>query len=417
MSPKRILFVYHNNFLFNTIGCNNYIFQIANYVKQQGCIVDFFSITNVWNNFDTFEELNAKFKLIDNLYLHTPDPSDPVNQPDDEVKEEVSSFAFKLFGIPFWKQKKVKRSLVPAEGGRPKLEWASMDTVKRFEEVINANHYDVIDVHYLQMAEIIYYANIPADTKVVYSSQDAFYMMRGFYQAGLSAMAELIPYEIQLMSRFDAVSCISFDEMFFCRKLLPQVPFYHLPHPLAARELPKREKDIDLLFLGFENPHNKEGLKWFIDKVMPLINKNIRVTICGLVWSSLAQSDPDYICRAEQWGVSHIDFAEDLDELYARTRISMCPLLGGTGMKIKVIDSLARGVPVVTTIWGVDGFADKHNNGCLVHDDPQDFAGAVNRLATDEALYRKTVEAGNAYFREYLSLEANQETLNRIFDL
>jgi glycosyltransferase involved in cell wall biosynthesis len=242
-------------------------------------------------------------------------------------------------------------------------------------------------------------------------------MMKGFYQSGLSEMAKLIPYEIEIMSQFDAVSCISFDELFFCQKLLPQIPFYHLPHPLPIKPQPVRDKDIDLLFLGFENPHNKEGVKWFIDKVLPHVGKDIRITICGLVWSSLAQSDPEYIRRAEAAGVSHIDFAEDLDELYARTRVSMCPLLGGTGMKIKVIDSLARGIPVVTTLWGVDGFADKHNNGCLVHDDPVEFADAINRLVRNDELYNHTVETARAYFREYLSLEANQEKLNRIFDL
>ena len=86
-------------------------------------------------------------------------------------------------------------------------------------------------------------------------------------------------------------------------------------------------------------------------------------------------------------------------------------------MKIKVIDSLARGIPVVTTLWGVDGFSDKHNNGCLVHDDPVEFADAINRLVRNDELYNHTAETARFYFREYLSLEANQEKLNKIFDL
>ena len=413
--PKRVLFVYHNNFLFNTIGCNNYIFQIASYVKSQGCIVDLFSVTNVWNNFDTFEEFNAKYKLIDNLYLHTPDPASPYNDIR-TVTEETRKTNYSLFGIPLWSKKKTERT-VHAKANTPQLGWAYHDTVKRFEEVITANHYDIIDVHYLQMAEIVCYANIPEGTKVVYSSQDAYYMMNGFYQNGISGMAGIMPYELEIMSKFDAISCISFDELVFIRKLLPDKSFYHLPHPLAKRTLPEREKDIDILFLGFENPHNREGMKWFIDKVLPRIDKDVRITVCGLIWSSMVQKDPDHIRRAEEWGVQHIDFAEDLDELYARTKVSICPLLGGTGMKIKVIDSLARGIPVVTTIWGVDGFADKHNNGCLVYDDPESFAEAVNKLVKDDKLYNATKAAGDAYFEEFLSLEANRHTLDAVFEL
>lgn len=416
MSPKRILFVYHNNFLNNAIGCNNYFFQFVDYVKRQGCIVDYFSVTNVWNNFENFEELNAKFgNLVDNLYLYTPDPDAPENAAT-EIREEKFERSFSLFGIPLWKNKHTNRASAP-KAERPVLGWAQMDVLRKFEELVNTNHYDVIDVHYLQMAEYIYYANIPEDTKVVYSSQDAFYMMCGFYQQGLNAMAGAIPYEIKILERFDAISCISFDEMFFYQKLLPGKKFYHLPHPISERHLPEKAKDIDVLLLGFDNPHNCKGLVWFIDEVLPHLGKEVRVTVCGKVWATTAKNDPEHIKRAEAAGVSHIDFAEDLDELYSRTRISMCPLLGGTGMKIKVIDSLARGIPVVTTLWGVDGFSDKHNNGCLVHDDPVEFADAINRLVRNDELYKHTAEIARSYFREYLSLEANQEKLNKIFDL
>ena len=97
--------------------------------------------------------------------------------------------------------------------------------------------------------------------------------------------------------------------------------------------------------------------------------------------------------------------------------MSICPLLGGTGMKIKTIDSMARGIPVVSTSYGVDGFPDKLENGCLVADTPEEFSAHIDRMLSDDAFYANQRKKMIAYFDAHLSRDVVAPVLDDIFEL
>jgi glycosyltransferase involved in cell wall biosynthesis len=411
---KKVLLVFHNNFLNNDVGCNSYIFQIAKYLKSKNCKIHLFSCTNIWNNFETFEALNRSLNLVDELHLYAPkpDPSSTARQykiihnPDCTI----SAFGKHILTIS-------STTYEITEGFASYFGWIQRDTVEFFQKLITENNYDSINVHYLQMAELFRFAKAPKHTKLIYSAQDALYMMDGYLSGGIPRMLDVLPKEIEIMSYFDEILCISNDEKNFFQRLMPDKIFRHYPHALNPRNLPEAEKDIDVLFLGFMNPHNRDGLIWFIDLVLPILKTKPTIVVCGKVWLSLEKEAPQYVERALLSGVQRVDFSEDLDFLFARTRLTICPLRSGTGMKIKTIDSLARGIPVVSTSWGVDGFADKNNNGCLVADSPTEFAQRIHLLLDDDSSYKHYSAQAREYFKKYLSLEANSATLDLAFEL
>ena len=150
---------------------------------------------------------------------------------------------------------------------------------------------------------------------------------------------------------------------------------------------------------------------------MPLCRRHWRVTVCGRVWRWLDRDEPDVVREAKRAGVQRIDFAEDLDGLYARTRISVCPMQGGTGMKIKTVESMARGIPVVATVNGVDGFADKSENGCLVADSPAEFAAGMDRLLEVSAFYESRKRRMVEYFNRHFSRSVVGPVLDELFEL
>ena len=78
---------------------------------------------------------------------------------------------------------------------------------------------------------------------------------------------------------------------------------------------------------------------------------------------------------------------------------------------------MARGVPVVTTDWGIDGFADKHDNGCILANEPEAFAAAINDLTENPEHYRQAVDATKRYFERYLSWDANVPVIDAAFRL
>jgi glycosyltransferase involved in cell wall biosynthesis len=80
-------------------------------------------------------------------------------------------------------------------------------------------------------------------------------------------------------------------------------------------------------------------------------------------------------------------FVEDLTEYYASARVALAPLLSGAGVKFKVLDALAQGVPVVATTIGAEGIASSLSKYLQQTDNPAEFAYAVARWLRPETRY------------------------------
>jgi glycosyltransferase involved in cell wall biosynthesis len=85
---------------------------------------------------------------------------------------------------------------------------------------------------------------------------------------------------------------------------------------------------------------------------------------------------------------------DSLDGVYADARVFIAPIRSGTGTRIKLLEAMARGMPVVTTSKGIEGIAATAGEHALIADDPRDFAGAVVRVLTDDALAARLGAAG-----------------------
>ena len=86
-------------------------------------------------------------------------------------------------------------------------------------------------------------------------------------------------------------------------------------------------------------------------------------------------------------------------------------------MKIKVIEALSFGLPVVSTSKGVDGFVNKDfEGGMIVEDQAEIFAEQLNRLLTDKEFYRNQCQLSLNLFEKYFSAEINYSKLDKVFD-
>ncbi|MCY1457399.1 hypothetical protein D9M71_746990 [compost metagenome] len=80
-------------------------------------------------------------------------------------------------------------------------------------------------------------------------------------------------------------------------------------------------------------------------------------------------------------------------------------MLEGTGIKIKVIEALSYGLPVVGTERAIDGFPSKISNGCLVTDNPEFFRDQIMSLLQNESSYQEMKIQAEVYFKNNFSEE------------
>jgi glycosyltransferase involved in cell wall biosynthesis len=93
------------------------------------------------------------------------------------------------------------------------------------------------------------------------------------------------------------------------------------------------------------------------------------------------------------------------------------PLSYGAGMKGKVTQSLAAGLPVITTTVGAEGLDVQHGRELLIADDPDEFARAVVQVCRDPALWRRLSANGQALVERVCSPEVQLGALRRLLDM
>lgn len=138
---------------------------------------------------------------------------------------------------------------------------------------------------------------------------------------------------------------------------------------------------------------NADGIRWFLQEVLPRVRQAVpaaRLTIVGKNpprdIRRLAQVSPDV--------VSVTGYVSDLTPWLQRTAIMVVPVLAGSGMRVRILEGLARAMPIVTTTIGLEGIDARVGLDLLVADSPEDFAAAVVALLRDPERQRRLGAAG-----------------------
>lgn len=154
-----------------------------------------------------------------------------------------------------------------------------------------------------------------------------------------------------------------------------------LPVPLKVHGL---TTELSLLFLGgYSYQPNRDAAHRLATSIWPIVREAMptsRLIIAG--------HGPEHIpCfHTRPLGVEFTGYVPDLDDLYARSRVVVCPMLVGGGTRIKLIEAALQGKPIVSTRVGAEGLDLREGREILLRDDDASFAAACVGLLRDNAL-------------------------------
>jgi len=150
---------------------------------------------------------------------------------------------------------------------------------------------------------------------------------------------------------------------------------------------PDGRESFTMLFLGsFRHTPNQEALDWFAFKVLPCVLERCpkaRLVIVG------AEPPPRHSLPDLPENIDLRGFVEDVREPLARYAVFVCPILSGSGMRVKLLEAFSAGIPVVSTRVGAEGLTTKDGEICALADDPAEFAAKVIELFNDAGKARE----------------------------
>ncbi len=156
---------------------------------------------------------------------------------------------------------------------------------------------------------------------------------------------------------------------------------YHLGDD-SQLQLPKlhfSDTQKTLLYIGTLNwEANVDGLLWFFENVWPIV-----VTAQPDLTMKIVGSKPDprlTEAAASDSRIQFTGFVEDLEPLFQSSRLFLAPLRFGSGIKVKVLNAMCRGLPTITTPVGAEGLATKHMEHLSITETPEDMAQSILHL-------------------------------------
>jgi glycosyltransferase involved in cell wall biosynthesis len=168
-----------------------------------------------------------------------------------------------------------------------------------------------------------------------------------------------------------------------------------------------------LLFVGgFAHPPNVDAVRFFCGEILPLVRQRlglVDVTVVGA-------RPPREIADLAGDGVVVAGWVPDLTPHLDCHAAAIAPLRFGAGMKGKIGQALASGLPVVTTSVGAEGMDLEDGKTALVADAPQAFADAVARLCTDPRLHGALSRAGRDHVRGRWDVRAVDARLREVIE-
>ncbi|HTU79965.1 MAG TPA: glycosyltransferase [Solirubrobacteraceae bacterium] len=296
-------------------------------------------------------------------------------------------------------------NLTAAILSRPHAASRWLDSVREFAPAATVA-YDTVDLHWLREARRDAVAIVGQGAAVASNGDQSPW--------AISRKAEALrQLELAMVKAADVTLVVSESERAQLERDTPEANTLVIPNIHDVQQfVPSPESRKGLLFIGsFMHPPNVDSAIQLVKAVMPVLWRELRdlkVTIVGA-------SPPPEVQALASPRVEIAGWIEDLQPLLDRSRLLVAPLRYGAGLKGKITQSLAAGLPVVTTSVGAEGI-DGLDQCMLVGEDASQLAAHVLRLLDDDRLWRELSRAGQALIARHCSREVISARLGRLLE-
>lgn len=226
------------------------------------------------------------------------------------------------------------------------------------------------------------------------ATNSTFHIKRWYYNI---LARQLRNYEITQLKKVDGIISITEEDAIFFQQFEPNVSTTSIPTAVRTNFPPTDYALSDLYFLGaMDWKPNAEGIQWFLNNVIPDGLKGTQFFLGGKGLQKNQFNHP---------GVVNVGEVEDALDFISQHGICIIPMHSGSGLKIKLLENMAMGKPIITTTEGVRGVDVIHGKQVLITDDPNEFREFIYQLHFDKKLRKKLGTSSKTFIQNNYSIE------------
>lgn len=294
----------------------------------------------------------------------------------------------------------------------------------RLRTLLARESFDIVHIDHLHMARYGLLCRELAQTPIVLREHNVESVIMERFRSVVKSrllrhwlnnqLARIRRYESEMAETFDACCMITDQDEKVIKELQPRARTYVIPAGVDeryfARPRAKKIPDSIVLVGDFEWGPSKDALDWFISGILPKIIASTPGTKVYLVGKNIPE-------RMSRIG-SHVvvrglvpDFKEELQQY----EILAVPLRVGGGIRLKILESFAMGVPVVSTSVGCEGIGVVHGRHLLIADTEEEFAAHIGKLTASRRLADTITRNAKVLVRKKYRWEDIGESLERVY--
>ncbi len=229
----------------------------------------------------------------------------------------------------------------------------------------------------------------------------------------------LARYEDDVLERLHVVAMSSVDAGELLRRR-SEASVHVIPNGVdtkTLRPLPVRESGSPrLLFVGGAGHWpNLDAIRFFLDRIWPAVKRDRPDAELWLVGAGLEGVGWLGETAGRIPGLRLVGTLGDVTSAYAETDISIVPLRVGSGTRLKILEAMALGRPVVSTSIGCEGLDVRDGEHLLVRDDPKAFAAALLLLMEDRSLARRLASSARNLVEEKYDWDVIAASLEQLY--
>lgn len=279
----------------------------------------------------------------------------------------------------------------------------------RLAEVLQKEQFDVVQLEMLYMTPYVETIREHSKAMIVLRAHNVehkiweriaketkFFAKRWYINHLAKTLKE---YELNALETVDGIAAITRKDAAFFRKYCSK-PIIDIPYGVYPEEFtPKYEIEGKPKFYHIGSMNwmpNAEGIRWFIDEVLPKTVEKVP----SFVYHLAGRSMPEWLTTLKNEHVEVVGEVPDAKEFVANHDVAIVPLLSGSGIRIKIIESMALGKTVITTRVGAEGILYDEEVNIIIAENIAKMVEAIRAINANPEIAVKIGQAARKLVEE-----------------